>query len=123
MLEKHLQKSCLNRLSVWQMEKVVVYYTDLSQYGVRQIRGRYVKRTDKGLPDIVAYVKHKDLCCVCWFELKTDIGKMSQHQLQFLIKFKDLTNVHYYLIRNPDELDNSIESLTNHYTNKLKEIC
>lgn len=64
MLEKDLQRSCLARLAVWQMHKVVIFHADLSQFGVRYIRGNYVKRTHKGLPDIVAYVKHNGVCAI-----------------------------------------------------------
>ena len=121
MLEKDLQRACLSRLSVWQMQKVVVYYQDLSQFGLRYIRGLYVKRTTKGLPDIVAYVKHKGVCSICWFELKTTT-KQSSHQLEWMLKFKDLTNVWYDIITEPNQVDNRIETITGFYEQQLKDM-
>ena len=121
-LEKDLQKACLSRLSIWQMHKVVVYYQDISQFGLRYFRGNFIKRTHKGLPDIVAYVKYNQECHICFFELKTGT-KQSDHQLDFMLKFKDLSNVWYDIIRNSDEIDNRIEILTNHYKNQLDKLC
>lgn len=121
MLEKELQKQCLNRLAIWQMQKVVVYYQDLSQFGVHQFRGCYVKRTKKGLPDIVAYVKHDNICAICFFELKTGTVQ-SVHQLDFMLKFKDLNNVYYDIITDFDQIDRRIESITEHYGNKLRSM-
>lgn len=120
-LEKDLQKHCLTRLSIWQMHKVVIFYQDLSQFGLRQIRGRYVKRTSRGLPDIVAYVKCNGVCAICFFELKANT-KQSEHQLEFMMKFKDLSNVWYDIIISPDQIDARIESITGHYQRQLSEI-
>lgn len=121
MLEKELQRLCLSRLAIWQMQKVVIYYQDMSQFGVRYFRGNYVKRTTKGLPDIVAYVKEDGHCAICFFELKTQ-SKQSEHQVEFMLKFKDLTNVWYDIITHPDQIDARIESITGHYDNVLKSM-
>lgn len=106
---------------LWQMNKVVVYAQDLSQFGLRQIRGRYIKRTDKGLPDIVAYVKKGSLCAIIFFELKINT-KQSEHQLAWMLKFKDISNVWYFIINSADEIDTHIENITGHYSNTLKEM-
>jgi hypothetical protein len=121
MLERDLQKSCLNRLALWELKKVVIYYLDLSQFGVRYIRGRYIKRTKKGLPDIVAYVKYNGVCAICFFELKT-LTKQSDHQIAFMNKFKDITNVWYDIITEPAQVDDRIEDVTGFYASQLREM-
>lgn len=121
MLEKDLQRICLSKLDLWRLSKVVIHYEDLSQFGLRYIRGNFIKRTTKGLPDIVAYIKWNNICAICFFELKTK-SKQSEHQIAFMKKFADLSNVWYDIITEPQQIDDRIEKITDYYNNKLKEM-
>lgn len=123
MLERDIQKSCINRLDVWkQICKVVIHYEDMSGHGKKFIRGRWVMHSKKGSPDLVAYIKYKETCCICFFEIKRPQGKQSEDQIKFMLKFSNLTNVYYDVITEPNQIDHRIESITNYYQNQINEL-
>lgn len=77
---------------------------------------------NKGSPDLVAYIKYKSVCAICFFEIKRPNGIQSPDQLKFMLKFRDFTNVWYDLIIHPDQIDSRIEEITGFHTQQLNSI-
>ena len=114
--ERDILAACLNRLWWWKSQGVVVHYER------RTVRtwtdGRNIKLAESGTPDITTYVKHNGICSICFFEVKRSNVNITLgpkgHQLAFMLRFKDLTNVYYDLINHPSMVDQRIENITNH---------
>lgn len=122
MLEKDIQKLCINKLEIWKMYKVVIHYENMSAHGKKLIRGRWVMHSNKGAPDLVAYIKYKDICGICFFEIKRPKGIQSVDQLNFMLKFCDISNVWYSLITDPIQIDNKLEDITGHIQDQFNKM-
>lgn len=117
-LEDNLFKHVKNRLDLWKLHKVVVHYDDCRRLNLKYVRGQFFSHKPKGTPDIIVYIKHKTTCSVYFIELKTT-DKHRPEQLQFMLKFRDMTNVWYDIIHFPQEVDRRIEQITGFYTDQL----
>ena len=120
--EDVLCKSVKNRLDYWKMQKVVIHYDDTRRLGLKATSFGYISHKTKGTPDIVAYFKHKNICGILFIELKTEHDKHRPEQLEFMLKFKDLTNIHYIILKEPKEIDIKLENITHHQQDILDSI-
>jgi hypothetical protein len=115
--EQDILKSCLSRLKTWEIKGVVIHADRYNAGNIHQ--GRFHMRMARsGTPDITAYVKYNGICAICFFECKSSIGKQSIKQIEFMMKFRDLSNVYYDLITHPNQVDVRIESITG-YTQRI----
>lgn len=120
--EREILKSCKSRLELWQLNKVVIHF-DRHNSGKINVNGRWIQMAKSGTPDLIAYIKYKDMCYIYFIECKRpEGGLISGHQIEFLKKFKDLNNVIYEIVTSPKQIDITIEKLTGHYTEVLKGI-
>ena len=111
--ERDILKSCLSRLQMWELKGVLAHYDRYNAGNIHQ--GRFhMRMARQGTPDITAYIKYKDICAISFFECKSSTGKQSENQLNFMLKFKDLTNVFYTIVKHPDQIDENIEMITGH---------
>lgn len=110
------------RLDYWQYNKIVIHYDDVRRLGLKVIRGQWISHKKKGTPDIIAYFKHKDICGILLIELKTKNDTHKEHQIEYMLKFKDLTNVHYIILRDPKQIDETLENITHHFDTILEGI-
>jgi len=120
--EDELCKKVKNRLSYWQSQKVVIHTDDIRRLNLRQIKGMFISSKPKGSPDLVSYFKHNNSCGILFIELKTENDKHRVEQLEFMMKFKDLTNVHYLILRDPNQIDITLENITGYVQNTLDNI-
>lgn len=112
--EDALFKSVKNTLYYWKIAKIVIHYDDTRRLGLKNIRGRFYSHKTKGTPDVVAYFKHQGICGILFIELKTENDTIKQSQIEFMMKFKDLTNVHYIILKHPHQIHDLLEKVTGH---------
>lgn len=119
MLEKDILLACQKRLLNWQSRGVVIWF-DRNNSGGLSYGGKYIRLHKPGTPDLTAYIHHKGFCWVYFIETKIPGGKQSEHQLAFMLKFKNLDNIEYQIVTNPEQVDITIEKITG-YTDKCLE--
>ncbi len=119
MLEKDIVLSCQKRLMNWQSRGVVVWF-DRSNSGKIQSNGRWIQLHKPGTPDLTAYINYNGSCFIYFIEVKTLTGRQSDKQLEFMMKFRKLTNVFYQLVNDPEQIDITIEKITGYTDTKLK---
>lgn len=119
MLEKDIQKSCIHILDYWKSLGIIIHYDIMSDAGRKQIRGRWIMQTSKGRPDINVYFKYKEICGILFIEVKTKTGIQSQNQLNFMLKFKNISNVHYLIVRNPLQVSQLLENISGYTPESL----
>ena len=122
--EKVIIRSVLIRLQMWEMKGVVIH-ADRYNAGFLHYGGKYglhIKMAKAGTPDITAYIKHKNICAICFFECKSSIGCQSDNQIKFMMKFKDLNNVYYDIVKDPAQIDERIESITGYSQSVLNSM-
>lgn len=120
--EDKIFASVRSRLDVWKFQKVVIHYDDVRRLNLKYIRGQYFSHKPKGTPDINVYFKHKNICGIIFIEIKSENDKHRVEQLEFMLKFNDLTNVHYILLKEPNQVDILLENITNHQQSILDNI-
>lgn len=120
--EDELFKSVKARLDYWQACKVIIHFDDMRRMGLKIIRGQWISHKKKGTPDVVAYFKYRDICGILLLELKTEHDTHKEHQIEYMLKFKDLKNVYYILTKNPGQIDQILEQITGHQQNQLDNI-
>lgn len=120
--ENILFNSVKSRLDYWRAMKVVIHHDDIRRLNLKCIRGQYFSNKPKGTPDIVAYIKYNGICAIYFIELKSNNDQVRDSQLEFMMKFKDLSNIWYDFIRTGNEVDSRIENITGFISNQLKEI-
>lgn len=95
MLEKHIQKNCLDYL---RLKKIFCF--KLNNTGIyKQSTGSYIPSTILGLPDICLFYCGE----VVFLEIKNEKGKLSEHQIAFQ-KQCEKDKIIYKVIRSLDEL-------------------
>lgn len=116
--DKLVDKIC-KYLDNWVAIGVVVDYENLSNAGRKfnPFTGTWIMNTQKGRRDVVAYIKHKDVCYIYLIEAKTDVGVQSPDQKKYEAKFNGLTNVVYEVVRKPSQVSITIERITGYYKN------
>lgn len=110
-----------NRLDFWQARNIVIHYDDIRRLGLKIVRGQWFSHKKKGTPDIVAYFKHGNICGLLLIEIKTENDKHQNHQIAYMMKFKDLTNVHYLLLRHPNQIDYLLEEISGYKPENMKD--
>jgi hypothetical protein len=121
--ETAVRLGCLNKLDWWRRLGYVVDFDDVSALGKRQIRGRWVMKTEKGKRDIIALIKVKNICWVYLIECKAPAGgNWNKEQQEYAQKFAWLDNVIYEVVTNPSQVDTTIAELTGHTPEKLMKL-
>ena len=94
MLEKEIQKSCIDYLNIKH-----IFNFKINNVGIKKENGSYIPSQTKGLPDLVFHFHSKVHYC----EFKTKTGKLSEFQEIFMEQcIKD--DVPYHIIRDLDDL-------------------
>lgn len=120
--EDALCKLVKAQLDFWQICGVVIHYDDIRRLGLKYMRGQWFSHKKKGTPDIVAYFKHKGICGILLIELKTKNDTHKECQIEYMMKFRDLSNVHYIICRSTSQIHKKLEDITGYMQNKLENI-
>ena len=111
--ELKVQTACKTRLDIWQSKGVVIDYLDISGLGKKCIRGVWVMHTRKGRPDLFAMYTHQDTCYNYLIECKEPGGgRWEEEQIAYSKEFDGLYNVIYELVTHPNQIDKTIERIT-----------
>ena len=110
--EDELFKHVKARLDYFKLHKIVLHYDDLRRLNLIRTRRGFFSHKPKGTPDIAVYIKHHTTGYIYFIELKTPNDKHRPEQLEYMLKFRDLTNVWYDVIRTADEVNRRIEMIT-----------
>lgn len=119
--EADILKACKARLEFWQLRKIVVFFDRINS-GKIFLNGRWIQMAKEGSPDLIAYIKHKDICAIYFIECKREKAKLRDSQIEFMMKFRDLSNVFYDVVTNPDQVNYRIESITNFQIDQLDKV-
>lgn len=114
MLEKDVLKSVGQRLSTWEMSGEVVWYERLQCGRVKTAYGSWVNMCRSGTPDYVAIIRNKTKNLdLLFLECKRadGRGKLSDVQITFQNKYRNVENVHYLIIDHPDYVDVYIDNI------------
>ena len=119
--EADILLSCKKQLEYWKSMKVVFHYERLNS-GKIYSNGYWIQLASKGTPDLIAYIKRDNLCCIYFIECKRKGGTWHDNQIEFMMKFRDLTNVFYDVVTDSDEINRRIELITNFSNNQLDKV-
>lgn len=114
MLESAVLKSVSQRLSSWEITGEVYWYERLQCGKVKTTFGSWVQMCRSGTPDFVSIVRNKSKGLdLLFIECKRSDGKgkLSDVQIKFQNRCKNVDNVHYLVIDHPDYLDFYIDSI------------
>ena len=121
--EEIVKKKCIQRLSQWESDGIVVDVDDVSNLGRGSHRGRFFMNTKAGKRDIIAWFK---VGSVLWTYLVVckapDGGKWSDKQKEYAKKFEGLDNCIYEVVSDDKQIDRTLERITNRSELLLKEI-
>lgn len=112
---------CKKRLEYWKSMKVVCHFDRINSGKI--FTGQYwVQLAEKGSPDLVAYINNNNICALLFIECKKPGGRLRDSQIEFMMKFKDLTNVYYEIVTDPNQIDITINKITNFAENQLSKV-
>lgn len=110
--ESEVSKKVQSRLIQWEKWGYVIFH-DRYNAGKIPIGYRWVQLCTAGHPDRMAFLRVKDVCWIYLIEVKDDEGKQSPKQIEFENKFDGLSNVIYEIVRDPKQIDRTMELITN----------
>jgi hypothetical protein len=116
-----VRPSCLKRLEYWKSVGVVIDFDDVHDLGKKCHRGRFTMRTKPGKRDIIAFFKVNGILWVYLIECKSPNGRWEDTQKAYAAKFFGLNNVIYEVVRDPKQIDKTIELASRFYKNSLEE--
>ena len=120
--ENEVKSQCLERLKQWQSWGIVVDYDDVSNLGRVMTPNGWVMHTKQGKRDIIAIFKVKDKAWVYLIECKApDGGNWSEEQQLYAKKFAFLNNVVYEVVSDPQQIDKTLEEITERTKTLLDE--
>lgn len=122
MLEAEILKSTGQRLSIWETTGEVIWYERLQCGRVKTQYGSWIKLCRPGTPDYCAIVRNQTKGLdLLFIECKRadGKGKLSDVQIKFQNKYKNVQNTHYLIIDHPDYVDHYIDNIC---IDRIKEI-
>lgn len=130
--ESKISTAISKRLDIWEMKGVVVFH-DRYNAGKIQVGYNWLQLCKDGHCDRIAFISFNKLCWLYLIEVKKEGGKQTKTRLNAKGKeiegqedwekrFKELTNVVYEVVDNPQQIDATIERITNHDQDILEKI-
>lgn len=104
-LEKDLNKSIREVLSLYMFTKTIIWWTRLNTGKIKTEYGKYIQLCDKGTPDFIVLTKNKNNnISVLFIEAKSDTGELRAEQEAFFNKYKETEGIYPVVIRDINEL-------------------
>ncbi len=78
---------------------------------VRNMQGYMMKQGTVGMSDLIVFVPCDEICHTLFLEVKSEVGKQSQAQIDFENKWIGLHNVVYALITDPKQIKIMVDNI------------
>lgn len=120
-LERDIATQIRHCLDGYKISGIVLWWGRLNSGKIRAGYKQYIQLMPKGTPDYLALIRNKkDGITALFIEVKSDIGKLNDEQIEFMDKYFLIKDIYTLVIRDIKDLEKDINYFGIDKINQMK---